>query len=133
MDVVDAYLYIKRFLAQGTDGIVTEDEWTVMVDDLVADTAHLGLDELSWLCAMERTNAVYDAMLELGPSAPVAHFRNCVAHLKQLLAVIPEARHRLVKQLWALAEADGVVDWMEHQIITEVERAWESEFRTNPV
>ncbi len=127
MDLLEAYLYIKRFLAEVADGHLHELEWTDIQEQLVLRGAALGATAARCRDALAASSLRFRRLREAGPDAVLVHFRQCADALQSALDQgneDPNGLIHLLDELWRLADADGFLDPREKVILQDLEARW---------
>lgn len=123
MELLAAYVFTKRFLAEATDGHLSDAEASVILADGTAHAEGIGSTPEALRTAIEDSEGTYDRLLvRQGPIAVVRHFRRCVAALGEGLD--GAARQRLHEEMQGLVQADGRVTDMEQHFVDEIARTW---------
>lgn len=127
LDLLEAYIYVKRFLAEVADGHLHELEWADIQDQLVHRGAALGATASRCRAALEASSQRFRRLRAAGPDAVLVHFRECTDALHAALPTSDDGAPGLtglIHELWELASADGIIDPGEVAILDDLERRW---------
>ncbi len=124
LDLVEAYLFVTRFIAEATDEHLDEREWDHIRSRLVQHGAALGATPVRCRDALTAASSRYRRLRAAGPDAVLVHFRECIEALHLALPPDGNAREVLLLELWQLAAADGIILDEERAVLEGLEAAW---------